>query len=125
MTVSRDDKVCTHCGCNKPLSHFKRRSNVKSLRLSWCRDCINEAARMRAAVKKRRVLGQTMKTIRLNSPASRVECVIKAACRKAGGIEAFGGMLVEALESVKLNISVPVAIFFMKLAIAADRLRNS
>jgi len=65
-----------------------------------------------------------MKYIRLDSPASRVECVIAEACRRAGGIEAFGDRLAEAINSKNLKVAVDAGVFLVKLVIAAEHLRT-
>ena len=118
-----ENKNCTHCACNQPISQFKRRSKSQG-RLSWCRECINESARRRNAAKRIPILGLTAKYVRINSKASRVESVITAACPKAGGVEAFGGKLAEALKSSNQDVALNAAMFFMKLAFAAERLHN-
>ncbi len=123
-TILPPEKICTHCGRNQPLSRFKRRSNTQGFRLSWCRDCINESARLRTKVKRNAILGQVAKYVRLDSPASKVECVIAAACRKVGGVEAFADRIAGALNRKNQTVSVNAALFFFKLALAADRLRD-
>ena len=121
--VLDDEKVCTHCGRNQPVTRFKRRSRAQGQRLSWCRGCINESARQCTARKRTAALGQAAKYIRLNSPASRVEAVIAATCRRLGGVEAVASRIAEAVTSSNVNVALTAAIFVMKLLTAQDRLR--
>ena len=121
---SDDQKVCTHCGRCQPIANFKLRSRAQGRRLSWCRDCVNQSARLRTARKRAALLGQTAKYVRMNSDASRVECVVAAACRKVGGIEPFADRLATALKSPNPSVSLSAARLFLSLVVACDQLRT-
>ena len=68
-------------------------------------------------------MGKTAKYIQPNSNASRVECVVAAACRKVGGVEKFAARLVSAFESPNATVSLKAARLFFCLLAASDRLR--
>lgn len=121
--VHDNEKVCTRCGRNQPISNFKRRARAQGQRLSWCKGCVNYAARLRTIRQQAAVLGQTAKYIQLNSNPSRVECVVAAACRKVGGVEKFATRLASALKSSNAAVSMKAARFFLCLLAASDRLR--
>lgn len=121
--VLNDEKVCTRCGRNQPISSFKRRSRGQGRRLSWCKGCVNHAARLRTIRQQATVLGQAAKYIQPNSNASRVECVVAAACRQVGGVEKFAARLSSALESSNAAVSLKAARLFFCLLAASDRLR--
>ena len=115
--------MCTHCGRHQPITNFKRRSRAQGQRPSWCKDCANYAARLRTIRQQAAVLGQTAKYIQPNSNASRVECVVAAACRKVGGVEKFAARLVSAFESPNATVSLKAARLFFCLLAASERLR--
>lgn len=123
--VLDDEKVCTHCGRNQPLECFVRRSRAQNQRLSWCKGCRNEAARQLTARKRAAIVGTAAKYVRHNTPASRVEATVAAACRKAGGIEQFAHCIKDAFDSPSMNIRLAAAMFLLKLLTAQDRLRLS
>ena len=118
-----DEKVCTHCAQSQPLECFVRRSRAQNQRLSWCKGCRNEAARQLTARKRAAILGSAAKYVRHNTPASRVEATVAAACRKAGGIEQFAHCIQEAFDSPSANIRFAATMFMIKLLLALDRLR--
>lgn len=63
------------------------------------------------------------KYIRHDSDASRVECVVAAACRRVGGVEAFAGSLSTALQSPNLELSFRAAKLFLNLLIARNAIQ--
>lgn len=118
-------RICTACARNLPPSAFKRRSRKQGQRLtSWCRDCINASNRERDAHRQTMVLGKVQQRIHSHSKASRVESVISAACRKAGGVEAFAGRLAESLHCGDPIRSHRAVRLLINLVIAQDRLAN-
>lgn len=122
--IDDEKRVCTHCGRNQPPDRFKRRSRAQGRRLSWCRDCINAAARERTAKRRAEILGYAAKYVRLESPASKVECVVAAACRRLGGIEAFAENLAAAVRSSNPTRSLSAATFLLKLLATHARLQK-
>ena len=123
QAVHEDEKVCTRCGHTKPHSQFKRRSKAQGQRLSWCRDCVNESARQLTARKRAAIVGTAAKYVRHNTPASRVEATVAAACRRAGGVERFAEQIVNSLESRNPIIAFNAAKLFLNLLAARERLR--
>lgn len=116
-------KVCTACARNLPLTSFKRRSRSQGYTLtSWCRECINAGIRRRKAHQNEILLGTVQQRIHSHSKASRVESVISAACRKAGGVEAFAGRLAESLHCGDPVRSHRAVRLLVNLVIAQDRL---
>ena len=118
-------RTCTRCSRAQPLSRFKRRSRSQGLRLSWCKDCVNEAARVRNVRKRAKFLGQVAKEIRLSDGASRIECVVAAACHKIGGVEGFAIRVAEAIQSGNMNVRLSAAKFLLTLIDARDKLRSA
>lgn len=125
MSILEEVKVCTRCARDHPLSSFKRRSKAQGQRLSWCRDCVNESARQLTARKRTAIVGTAAKYVRHNTPASRVEAIVAAACRKAGGIEQFANCIKDAFDSPSMNVRFAAAMFLLKLLTAQDRLRRT
>ena len=94
-----EHKACTRCARDQPLANFKRRSRAQGLRLSWCRDCVNESARLLTARKRSVALGQAVNDVRYDSSEAQIVAVVQAACRRFGGVEAFGRRLADSMES--------------------------
>ncbi len=99
MSILEEVKVCTRCARDQPLANFKRRSRAQGQQLSWCRDCVNESARQLTARKQAAALGQAVNDVRHDSSEAQIVAVVQAACRRFGGVEAFGKRLAERMES--------------------------
>ena len=99
MSTLEEVKVCTRCACDQPLANFKRRSRAQGQRLSWCKDCVNESARQLTARKQAAALGQAVNDVRHDSSEAQIVAVVQAACRRFGGVEAFGRRLADSMES--------------------------
>ncbi len=99
MSTLEEVKVCTRCACDQPLANFKRRSKSQGQRLSWCRDCVNESARLLTARKRAAALGQVINDVRYDSSEAQIVAVVQAACRRFGGVEAFGRRLADLMKS--------------------------
>lgn len=99
MSILEEVKVCIRCGRDQPLANFKRRSRAQGQRLSWCKDCVNAAARARTSWKRSAALGQAVNDVRYDSSEAQIVAVVQAACRRFGGVEAFGRRLADSMES--------------------------
>ena len=99
MSTPEEVRVCTRCASDRPITDFKRRSKAQGQRLSWCRDCVNESARQLTARKQAAALGQAVNDVRHDSSEAQIVAVVQAACRRFGGVEAFGKRLAERMES--------------------------
>ena len=94
-----DQKACTKCGRDLPIASFKRRSKSQGLRLSWCRDCVNAGERRLRERKRAAALGELCHDVRRSNSEALIEAVVKAACRRFGGCEAFGRRLADLMEN--------------------------
>lgn len=118
-------KLCTACARNLPLTEFKWRARSQGRRLtSWCRECINESARRRRAHRRAILLGSVQQRVGHHSKATRVESVISAACRKAGGVEAFADQIAGALRSGDALMGIRASRLVLNLMIARERLAS-
>lgn len=99
MSILEEVKVCTRCASDRPIGDFKRRSRAQGQRLSWCKDCVNESARQLTARKQAAALGQAVNDVRHDSSEAQIVAVVQVACRRFGGVEAFGKRLADSMES--------------------------
>ncbi len=113
--IPQDERVCTKCGRNQPISRFKRRSRSQGLRLSWCKDCVNKSARDRAARQKSQLFEKVVRDIQHSDGATRLESVISAARRKFSGVNGFAIKIAEVIQSPNMNTRLNAAKFFLKL----------
>ncbi len=87
---STDLRLCICCLLPKPLEEFRRRYRGRPTRLSQCRDCHNEAERLRRTIRQER-LGKRQVAKALTAIKSRrSDAQVKAVCREMVG--RFGGV---------------------------------
>ena len=128
MSILEEFRVCTRCARDQPLANFKRRSKAQLQRLSWCKDCVNAAARERTSRKRSAALGQFLKNVRHDSSEAQIVAVVSAATRRLGGAEGLGRRIADLLENDDPDIAFRAMEFVLCLIhapVATDELSRS
>lgn len=93
----RDDEIdptalrtCPRCAEAKRLPEFKRRSFAQGNAPTWCKECVNAAARERRRRKRSAALTSLGRRLRTGTRVTRTEAVVAETIRRLGGIEGFG-----------------------------------
>jgi hypothetical protein len=94
-------KVCPRCAAVHPLADFKRRSRKEGQRESWCRDCVNAAARARRAAQRQAAVTGLGRRIRAGTTGETVRAVVAASVQRLGGVNAVARELAQAYQSAR------------------------
>jgi len=92
-TDSAPHRLCTVCQSAKPIEDFRRRHRDRPARLSQCRECHNEAERLRQSFRRERVgrreMAKALTALKNQQSDAQVRAICGEMARRFGGTAGF------------------------------------